>query len=250
MEKGYFSASVTHGASAARAGSAPHRDQHLHSLMSPVNKKQWLSYRSWNTAWSENSVVKCCMNITNFYCHRLAFYQASLEEVTLACQLMPFGVALCFGLRGKARGGFSVSSKEISGASEQQNQVMICYKGLLCAQDQATASGNCTQSSHKGGSPHTRTSGGSVLKHLHITQESVKGHDIGHLCNIIFFLSSSSFHMKTGLSCMWMNLLLFILYQKSKLSKHHHTVCCHGNDRYATNGRRSSWEETAGVNES
>lgn len=158
MEKGYFSASVTHGASAARAGSAPYRDQHLHSLMSPVNKKQWLSYRSWNTAWSENSVVKCCMNITNFYCHRLAFYQASLEEVTLACQLMPFGVALCFGLRGKARGGFSVSSKEISGASEQQNQVMICYKGLLCAQDQATASGNCTQSSHKGGSPHTRTS--------------------------------------------------------------------------------------------
>lgn len=121
MEKGYFSASVTHGASAARAGSAPHRDQHSHSLTSPVNKKQWLSYRSWNTAWSENSVVKCCMNITNFYCHRLAFYQASLEEVTLACQLMPFGVALCFGLRGKARGGFSVSSKEISGASEQQN---------------------------------------------------------------------------------------------------------------------------------
>lgn len=38
MEKGYFSASFTHGASAACAGSAPHRDQHLHSLMSTVNK--------------------------------------------------------------------------------------------------------------------------------------------------------------------------------------------------------------------
>lgn len=39
MEKGYFPASVTHGASAAHAGSAPLRDQHLHSLMSTGNKK-------------------------------------------------------------------------------------------------------------------------------------------------------------------------------------------------------------------
>lgn len=141
-------------------------------------------------------------------------------------------------------------SKKIFRTSEQQNQMMMCYKALLSAQDQATGSGNSTQSSHRGGSPQPRLPGGSVLKHLHITQESVKGQDISKLCNIIFFLSSSSFHMKTGLSCMWVNLLLFILHQKSKLSKHHHTVCCHGNDHYATNGRRSSQEETAGVNES
>lgn len=177
------------------------------------------------------------MNITNFCCHRLAFYQASLEEVTLACHLMSFGAALCFGLRGKARGGFSALSKEIFGASEQQSQMMKRYKGLLSAQDLATGSGNCKQSSHRGGSLQLGLPGGSVLKHLHITQESVKGHDTGKLCNIIFFLSSSSFHTKTGLSCMWVNLLLFILHQKSKLSKHHHTVCCHGNDRFATNGR-------------
>lgn len=37
-EKGYFPVSVTHRASASRAGPAPHRDQHLHSLMSTVNK--------------------------------------------------------------------------------------------------------------------------------------------------------------------------------------------------------------------
>lgn len=192
--------------------------------------------------------MKFTMNITNFYGHRLAFYQASLEEVTLVCQLLPFGAALCFSLSGKARRGFSVSSKEIFGASEQQNQMMMCYKGLLSAQYQATGSGGCSQSFHRGGSPQPGLPGDSVLKHLHFAQQSVKGHD--KVCNIIFFLSSSSFHTKTGLSCMWVNLLLFILHQKSKLSKHHHTVCCHGNDRFATNGLWSSWEETAGVNES
>lgn len=97
------------------------------------------------------------MNITNFYGHRLAFHQASLEEVSLACQLMPFGAALCFVLRGKARGGFSVLSKEIFGASEQQNQMMTCYKGLLSAQDQATGSGNCTEQPQRREST-TRTS--------------------------------------------------------------------------------------------
>lgn len=151
---------------------------------------------------------------------------------------MPFGAALCCSLHGKAREGFNVLSKEIFGASEQQNQMMMCYKGLLNAPDQASRSGKCTQSSHRQGSPQPGLP--EVLKHLHNTQESVKGHDTGKLCNTIFSLSSFSFHTKTGLSCMWVNLLLFILHQKSKLSKHHHTVCCHGNDRYATNGCRSS----------
>lgn len=64
IEKGYFSASVTHGASAAHAGSAPHRDQHLHSPMSTVNKKPVTVIQELNTAWSENSVVKCCMKQT------------------------------------------------------------------------------------------------------------------------------------------------------------------------------------------
>lgn len=42
--------------------------------------------------------------------------------------------------------------------------------------------------------------------------------------NLYHFSPFSPFHMKTGLSCVWVNLLLFILYQKSKLSKHHHSL--------------------------
>lgn len=34
-------------------------------------------------------------------------------------------------MHGKTKGGPSVLSKEIFGEPEQQNQVMICYRGLL-----------------------------------------------------------------------------------------------------------------------
>lgn len=73
----------------------------------------------------------------------------------------------------------------------------------LSARDQAAALGNCTRSSHRGGSPVCMPGlpVGPILKDLHVTQETMKEHDIENLHNFFFSLSSSSFHMKTRLSC-------------------------------------------------
>lgn len=140
----------------------------------------------------------------------------------------------------KTRGGLSVLSKEIFGAPEWQNQAMICYKGLPWP----TKAAQCPrpgcrigqlhmeQPQRRESSPHTRTSSWSSFERPTCYYKRT-----WHRKPVSFFfsLTSFSFHMKTGLSCMWVNLLLFILHQKSKLSKHHHTVCCHGNDHYARN---------------
>lgn len=158
----------------------------------------------------------------------------------------------------RQEGGFSVLSKKISGVPEQQNQAMTCSKGLPWATEAAQCPRpGCSidqlhteQPQRRESSPHARTSTSSCFKrHTRYTRNYERTW-YRKLVSFFFPLSSSSFHMKTGLSCMWVNLLLFILHQKSKLSKHHHTVCCHGNDHYATNRCQSSREETAGVNES
>lgn len=56
------------------------------------------------------------------------------------------------------------------------------------ARDQAAASGNCTRSSRRGGSP-ARMPGlpvGPILKDLHVTQGTMKEHDIENLFHIFF----------------------------------------------------------------
>lgn len=78
------------------------------------------------------------MNIINFYCHRLASYQACIEEVTLACQLTPFGAALRFSWAGNSfmpkhshtvsRGNFPLLIKDVVCA-------MYLWKGMEMDQE-------------------------------------------------------------------------------------------------------------------
>lgn len=136
--------------------------------------------------------MKCSMNIRNLYCHRLAFYQASLEEVTLACQLMPFGAALCFSLHDKARGkdfvkGNLWSLRSAKPDDDALQRIAQCptpgYRILQLHIEQPQRRESTT-----------RTSRRFSFETLHITQESVKAHD--KLCNIIFFSQVLNFTRK------------------------------------------------------